>query len=220
MGFSRWFQRPQRQLADRQHSEERWQRWVLRRVLKTKKSLAVWIFVKELSSKVKCSMGDRMMASHWLKISLKSGDAEKVCFGAINDLVHPELSIFRRTLAHYPLYSRSNCEYLELPAKLLENINSEKQILKFVVLQWFSMLASNSTNVSATALCFQLVIFFGWTTDFIFSHRLVVLFVVLFIYWFIYIFIVIGCFYSAKLWKWVGLDSCSTSVVFGMLIDI
>lgn len=46
-------------------------------LFEAEKAVAIWIFVKELSSKVRCSMGDNMIAVHCLKIYLKSGDAER-----------------------------------------------------------------------------------------------------------------------------------------------
>lgn len=88
--------------------------------MEAEKAVAIWIFVKELSSKVR-EYGDSMIAGHFLKISLKSGDAERTCFGGINDLVNSDLPIVIKTLAHY-LYSL----YSLLSAELLANIvNSE-----------------------------------------------------------------------------------------------
>lgn len=50
-------------------------------------------------------LGDTMIAGCYLMICLKSGDAERFCFGGINDLVHSHLPIVIKTLGHYPLYS-------------------------------------------------------------------------------------------------------------------
>lgn len=46
-------------------------------LFEAEKAVAIWIFVKDLSSKVRCSMRDSMKAVRCLKIYLKSGDAER-----------------------------------------------------------------------------------------------------------------------------------------------
>ena len=90
--------------------------------MKAEKTVALWIFVKELSSKLRCNMGGSLIADYCLKITLKSGAAERVCFGGINDLVNSDLPIVFKTLAHYLLYSL----YSLLSVELLVNIvNSE-----------------------------------------------------------------------------------------------